>query len=240
VSVHLPAAKENWLLPQQNLIAAVASCGGVFVANAKSDRVYYNLACGIEHSDTLKKALKDYMCELYLTRVKKDYMRSHIKINVDIFDILLCILVGFDRDSERDLLDKTIVIGEDFSIDGYFNFRLGELRRRWDEICSLAKENAFFLTNQDTMYELLRFLMSTIKPKVERITVRWIEGKFVVLGVDDLVLFRCDTPEDLMLYFIETAPLEIRIVGDILPSAQRRILDCIFEDKLRARGGVVY
>ncbi|MDR3021946.1 MAG: hypothetical protein LBU60_04675 [Clostridiales bacterium] len=235
VSVSISKQNENWLLPQEKLVAAVASCGGVYAGDTKYDRVYFNFACKLSSSCELKKAIKDYMSELYLTKAKKEYMRKNIKIKVEIFDILLSILVGFDRESEKELLDKILVIEDDFSIDGYFNFRLTELKTRWDEICSLARENAFFLSNRETMYELLRFLMSTIKPQVERITVKQKEDRFVVLATDDIAIARFDTAEELMLYFIETAPLEIRIIGDILPAEQRRILNCIFEDKLSAK-----
>ncbi|MCL1953724.1 MAG: hypothetical protein FWF58_03145, partial [Firmicutes bacterium] len=133
-----------------------------------------------------------------------------------------------------ELLDRTLIVHDTMSIDGYFNFRLYEIRDRWLDICKLAKENALFLTDRETMFELLRFLMSTIKPKIEKIVVKQFNSIFEVYTLDDQLLIQLDNPEDLLLYFIETAPLEIRIVGDILPKQQRLILDSIFDDKLKA------
>ncbi|MDR1138789.1 MAG: hypothetical protein LBK70_02820 [Clostridiales bacterium] len=234
VCLSIAQSHESWLSQQDELLTELQQLGGVYACVSRQDRLYFSFACSVAKRPQLESLVKEYLCELYLTKVKKQYMKQNIKIHLDIFDILLSILVGFDRDSERELLDKLIVVHENIAIDGYFNFRLTELKSRWMDICTLAKENAFFLTDRETMFELLRFLMSTIKPKIDKIVVKQQEDGFGVYTLDDSFLVKFESAEDLLLYFIETAPLEIRIMGDILPSQQRAILDSIFDDKLKA------
>jgi len=232
VCLTISHTNESWLISRDDLLAQVKALGGVHASFIKHSRLYLNFAVPKTQKLELNKALKEYLCELYLTKVKKEFMKKNMRIHLDIFDVLLSILVGFDRESEIDLLDRLIIIHDNMSIDGYFYFRLQELRGMWMDICTLAKDNALFLTDRDTMYELLRFLMSTIKPKIERIMVKYIDSHFMVYTLDENFITKIDNAEELLTFFIETAPIEIRIIGDILPTKQKLILDNIFDDKL--------
>lgn len=232
LSLSISQDKSKWLIPNKALLNNIKKIDGIFAQQIVNDRVIYCYACEDEYKNILESNIVDYLIELYLTNVKKEYIKKSIKVTTEYYNILISILTGFDRESEEKLLRKIIVLGGDYSIDGYFYFRLQELIERWGEICALAKENAFFFSNKETLLELIRFLMSTIKPKIDKVIVsRGDKFVFDILAPDNFVIASFDDPDELLLHLIDIAPLEISLIGDILPKEQTKLLSNIFEEK---------
>ncbi|MCL2599261.1 MAG: hypothetical protein FWD76_05070 [Firmicutes bacterium] len=214
------------------LIADTKKLDAVFAQSTDCNRVLFCFACKDDFAMDLQRIFFEYLIESYLGNTKKEYIKKSIKVKTEYYDILIGILTSFDRESEEKILRKILTVGENFSYDGYFYFRLQQLQDRWSEICTLAKENAFFFSNTDTLLELIRFLMSTIKPKIEKVVVtKGAQSTFAITNNDDTLIASSDDPDELLLHLIDIAPLEINLVGDILPKEQTKLLSNIFEEK---------
>jgi len=232
LSLSISQSKSHWLVSNKKLLENLKQFDAVFAQKVAADRVVYCFACQDEYKEILELEILEYIVESYLSNVKKEYIKKSIKVNTEYYDILISILTGFDRESEEKLLRKSIVLTDEFSIDGYFYFRLQDVVERWSEICALAKENAFFFTNKETLLELIRFLMSTIKPKIDKVVVsKGDNSVFDIINHEKKVIASFDDPDELLLHLIDIAPLEINLVGDILPIEQTRLLSNIFEEK---------
>ncbi len=119
------------------------------------------------------------------------------------------------------------------ALDGIFNFKMGELKDRWLEICNLTKTNGAYLYDDETYNELLRFLISAVNPKINKLTVCEHNGKYRITGAlknSMLDLSAVDVAE-LMYYLIDLAPLELFIDGSITNGELYRRLTGIFDAK---------
>ena len=133
------------------------------------------------------------------------------------YELLLRTLVAFDRENEHKLLNKLVKIEDGMTIDGVFNFKMGELKERWLEICKLTKSNGAYLYDNATYNELLRFLISAVDPKINKLTVYETDGKYRLTGAlkKGVLDLNAGDSMELMYYLIDLAPLELIIDGGI-------------------------
>lgn len=60
---------------------------------------------------------------------------------------------------------------QNFALDGFYNFRLGEVKRKWDEIITLSNSYDSVINDSDTMKDFLSFLLEAIPMLVNNLTV---------------------------------------------------------------------
>lgn len=180
------------------------------------------ISIGGERHDRQKiiDTLKDNLVKIYLTVVKKKYIERHLKLmhTNDVSKMLITnMLVAFDRENEDNLLRREIDLKSRFSIDGFFNFRMKELKQRWTDVCKLATDNAEYLSDDSTVNELLKFLMCAVQPKISAAEISENGDCFEVTaydlgqGIENRHVFYDN--EQLMLYLIDAAPAKILLKG---------------------------
>ena len=179
--------------------------------------------------------VKECLVDMYGVVGKFDFIKRNLSIGLSQmnYELLLHTLVAFDRENERKLLNKIIHVENGMTIDGVFNFKLGELKERWLEICNLTRNNGAYLYDDETYNELLRFLISAVNPKINRLTVCESDGKYRLTGslknsVLDLDII---SSADLMYCLIDLAPLELIIDGRITNRELSKRLVGIFDAK---------
>ena len=72
-------------------------------------------------------------------------------------------LVVFDRETDRYIVTHNLKLNEKFFIESFYDFRLRQLRSKWQELIKLANENANYLLCNDTFIDLLKFLIENIE-----------------------------------------------------------------------------
>jgi len=209
---------------------------GVMADKLCETRVEVSVACENAQKSEAKKIIKKTLTEMYLTVVKFEYLKNSLKIPYlcDMsFSILLHTLVAFDREAETEIIDKNLKITDYLALDGFFNFRLCELKKRWDEIAELASNNARHLHQEETLNELLKFLMSAITPKIPKLSISVLSDHFNVSGQykNSRFEFRILNPEQLMIYLINVAPLELTLEGEFADKKLYNRIVSIFDGK---------
>ena len=163
--------------------------------------------------------VKECLVDMYGVVCKFDFIKRNLSINLPQmnYELLLHTLVAFDRENERKLLNKTVRVEDGMTIDGIFNFRLGELKERWLEICNLTRNNGAYLYDDETYNELLRFLISAVNPKINKLTVCEKEGKYRLTGSlkNSVLDLDVGNSSELMYCLVDLAPLELVIEGRI-------------------------
>ncbi len=236
LTVSVDDAKADWLYSVEDVMKnKLNSCSAVSAVSHVGRRIYCVFACEPSEKTSMLSALKEGLIEMYAVFIKFDYIKRNLFLELPQlrYEILLRTLVAFDRENERKMLNKIVRVEDGMSLDGYFNFRLGELKERWLEICKLTKSNGMYLYDDETYNELLRFLISAVNPKINKLTVHETDGKYSLTGAlksGELNLSACDGVQ-LMYYLIDLAPLELVIDGGITNVELFRRLVGIFDAK---------
>ena len=167
---------------------------------------------------TCAKNPEDVVTAIYLKGAKRHEFKSFVKslgLMEEENEMLLRTLVAFDR--ERDELcirsklraERT----ENFSIDGFFDFRLGELRKRWARLKNVTRENAPLLADPDTFNVVLRFLLSAVTPEAN-------VAEVTKMGPDDFLLItggaeRRLSGKELIYNLIDVAPMSVDVKSEL-------------------------
>ncbi len=220
-------AHKKWFSTIEEVFSIrVKKAGGVYAAQEKNGRVFVSAACESKNKSELMHVLKECFADMFATVVKYEYLRARIRLPIAAasYTLLLHTLVAFDRENERECIESALTLSDGLALDGVFWFRLRALRARWDEIVSLASENAVYLADEDTLNELIRFLIGAISPKIRRLDVRERDHNYCVRGVlpESDFEYSIFGTEQLLLYLIDIAPLELRLLGHF---SDRRLYD---------------
>ena len=221
INIKVNQERAFWIYALNKLICGrVRAAGGIAVVAEMDGQVNLALACETPGRELLDETVTDGIVELLETIGKMCYIDgklAHLKINKSTYRLLLHTLVAFDRECERELLAGVVSISPSVSLDGIYDFRLEELKSRWDEICLLITGNASFLYDEMTLNELLRFLVSAINPKIMKLELFRSGDEFLLKGVHNNSEFKLTTKggENLMLYLIDLAPIELEICGEL-------------------------
>lgn len=236
LTVSVDSRRSDWLYSIEDVIKnKLSDCFAVSAFNNCGRRLYCAFGCEQENRVRMLAAVKECLIEMYAVVVKFDYIKRNLPLCLPAFryELLLHTLVAFDRENERKLLAKTVRVQNDMALDGVFNFRLDELKKRWQEICELTKSNGMYLHNDETYNELLRFLISAVNPKINKLTVKESDGKYRLTGnyKDSRLDLNAKTSAELMYYLIDLAPLELVIEGGISNFELNKRLIGIFDAK---------
>lgn len=208
------AATERYLSPR------LKKAGGIMTVYAEHGRVSLSVAGENKYKQALGELVKAAVIEVFTTVVKMRYISERLKKNNmsdKTYRLLLHTLVAFDRECEYDVLGSILSVGGEMNLDGWYNFRIGELKKRWDEISSLTSENSLYLNDDHNLNELLRFLISAVNPKIMRLEIAEMPDGFTMRGEPErgVLDMRGLTNEQLLLYLIDLAPIELVIKGRI-------------------------
>lgn len=165
----------------------VKLAGGVMARGKTMSRDYLSLACEDERRIHITDALYNLISDIIVTDFKLEYLKenSHLPINNTInYNAFLKALVEFDREFDKEMVIRKLSFSKELMIDGFYNFRLKELRKRWQEVCDLANNNSVYLSYHETFLELLKFLVNTINSKLEEIHILNENGKYIFCDKD--------------------------------------------------------
>ncbi len=230
-------ANASWFWDMEKVLThKIKAFGAVAAVKEESKRLNISVACENEFKNEVVFCIKDCVAEVFLSVVKLQYLKKTLvlpHLKKEAYRILLHTLVAFDRDLEKELILQNLKISDHIALDGLMNFKLTELKKRWNDIAELAANNSAYLNNDETLNELLKFLMSSISPKVNKLEVTknpsdyGVSGKFNEKDFE----YKLVSPEQLLLYLINAAPLELVLKGDFEDDILFKRLVCIFDAK---------
>jgi len=229
--------RATWFNQIEKVLAIqLKSLDGVVASQENSGRLEVSIACENSHKQDAKRIIKKTLVEMYLTVCKFDYLNNILSLPhlSDISrNLLIHTLVAFDKEAEQEIVEKNLAIKDYIALDGFFNFKLTELRKRWDDIAQLASTNARYLHEEETLNELLKFLMSAITPKIQKLCISVLPEHFNVKGKykSSNFEFRIPNADQLMIYLINVAPIELTLEGDFSDKNLYNRIVSIFDGK---------
>lgn len=212
------SAHINWLEELNERISEALGGKAVTACTIKKDVAFLCVGADGKKSAIVRKSVENAVAALMLGRVKYEYVGAHlgeVRLPTASRKLLCHALAGFDRETEDEIIREILTVGKTFSLDGFYRFRMGELISRWSEICKLANEHGAYLTDEETMNELLRFLIDASRTK-SRAEVFRLGGKYRLVeylrdGSSGEAVF--DAFDDLLCRLIDLAPSETILNG---------------------------
>lgn len=205
----------------------------------------YVFAIDKDYEKNLKEILVKEICK-YITSIKKnEYFENNIDnlyLLAKLKDIFLKILTLFDK--EQDILEitKNLRLDGKLYLDEFCSFKLKNLKNKWQEICQMVNENSFFFSSGDLVFELLRFLLSSVKPEKDILFIEIKNEKIFLLDREKNIIFVAELNENniynLALNILDNYASRIYIsANDILLKQEDKkvfdILQCIFKRNLK-------
>ena len=216
---------------------------GIMIFDKLKDRSYLSLACGEDGKAPVVHELREAVSDIITVRFKENYLLRHSRLpkgNKINYNAFIRALVAFDREWDRELVLKNLRLQKELLLDGFFNFRLKELRAKWQEVCDLASNNSGYLEYHDTFIELLAFLVKTLDSKIDRVFVAKDGAGYLLLGADggqlDRIKLGVDktiTDETLLPNLIHLAPKEVILQDCAVPEYVKNIMSSIFNTKAK-------
>ena len=223
----------------------VAPGSGIMIMDRLKDRSYLSIACGEDEKAALVNELKEAIGDIITVQFKQHYLLRHSRLpkgNKINYNAFIRALVAFDREWDRELVLKNLRLQNELLLDGFFNFRLKELKTKWQEVCDLASNNSGYLEYHDTFVELLTFLVKTIDGKCGEVFIARDGAEYQFYGGDGKPLDRVKlgidkaiTDETLLPNLINLAPKEVFLADGAVPEYIKNLMNCIFKVNIRVQ-----
>lgn len=104
----------------------------------------------------------DLVADVICTSYKNDFYQSKLKIKIKdstLRRIFLKALVSFEVKEDRNVVLSVLERERFINLDGIYNFSISSLKEKWGEMLFLANNNSIYFSNEEIIYDLLKFLM---------------------------------------------------------------------------------
>lgn len=138
----------------------------VITSYSENDRIYIIIGCSEIEKPRMNFFISEAIADTISIFYKLNYIEKNLKLHISeevYLDAFKKALIAFDRETDRYLITHNLKIEKSIYIDSFYDFKLKQLRNKWQEIIKLANENAGYLLCSDTFVDLLRFLIENIE-----------------------------------------------------------------------------
>ena len=146
---------------------------GIYALEEIDDREFLSVACYDESAGQISGLIKDVLADVFSIGYKNKYLSKKLNLSND--DLLSRTLINtmciFDNSFDKTAIKRNIENIKNFSLDGFYNFRLGEVKKKWDEIVILSNSYDVVIKDNETMRDFLMFLIEAIPTLVNNLTV---------------------------------------------------------------------
>ncbi|MDD3832127.1 MAG: hypothetical protein PHW00_05685 [Clostridia bacterium] len=207
----------------ERLSASIDKLKGLSAMTGKGNRCYYSVACEDAYCDQLTDILVDKIADVILLGYKNSYFRDNLNIRYDSFlsNTLVNIMCIFDHTADKVSIKNTIGDISNFSIEGYCNFRMKQVKSKWDEIILLTNTYEQVLLDDRILREFIAFLVNAIPIRESQMSVFLENGDFLLLNAEgeqlaplDIVYPHQSMQEQLMLNLVCHKSKHIYMVGE--------------------------
>ena len=202
----------------------LAQARGVSALEEIDDRTFFSLACYDESAGQMSALVKDLLADIFSIGYKNKYLSK--KLNMGSEDLLSRTLINtmciFDNSYDKTAIKRNLENIRNFSLDGFYNFRLGDVKKKWDEIVVLSNSYDTVINDYDTMRDFLMFLLEAIPTLVNNLSVVFDEEsgfelfdeKGLRLNKLTTLSVRQEPEEDLLYNLVCINPAAVNFYGD--------------------------
>ena len=234
--------KENGHLLEyvkEQLTPCIGEIDGITSEVDERDRNYFSLACADTYRFQVQRKLNDAVSQALTLGYKNIFIRKLLKIDKSNFyqNVLVNTICIFDNEYDKQAVSRVVDVDKTLCLDGYYNFRLGSIKKKWQEITNLVSDNFYVMSDNTLIVEFLQYLLESTLSKCKQLSVSVDGDKFVLYGNGDKVIeptlsmakiSSCE--EEIMLNILWLKPRSVKIYHSrSLGKDFRDMLDALFE-----------
>lgn len=157
-----------------NLKPFVDMVEGVITSYEEMGKINIVLACKKLEKNRLSYHITEIISYVISTFLKEDFLDKSLKFpqkdKLELYTFKKA-LVSFDRETDRFLINKYLVLEENLILESFFHFKLQPLKEKWQELVKIANDNSTYLLSDDSFLELLKFLIDNIEIASDELNV---------------------------------------------------------------------
>ena len=136
-------------------------------------RNYFTYACADVYSHCVSDDVADVVAEALSLGYKNKYLRTLLGVSADNFyqNVLVNVICVFDSVVDKQAVRRLVEPDRPLFLDGYYNFRMGQMKRKWNELSQLVGANRYVLEDNSLVVEFLQYLTEQVEGKREAMSV---------------------------------------------------------------------
>lgn len=152
----------------------IKSCKGISACITLNGQNCVLVAVPKDKEEFARDFVKQKIAECILFFYKKDYIVSKLnfeKPKTTYMNVFLQTLVCFDGEADKHFIEQCLDFDDRVFVDAVVAFKLKFLKKKWEELVSLANENVMYFLSEDSLLELIKFLISNLEHRCYAVNV---------------------------------------------------------------------
>lgn len=205
ITIGAEKCRSNWIGLIGRKIRPIIKNSGVMIVEEASDRIFLGVGTnGSNFNDEIYGILFNF----FLKDLKEEYLYSHIKryaINEYLVRVYVKVLNLFNTEEEKEILNKCFCLYSNFSLDGFYKFRLKKLKEKWHDLVLLSANNVDLLCNDYSMTVLIKHLLACLPTVCDSVNVDYLSGEYQ-LSFSDGEVVSVQNKDDVVMLIIDHLP----------------------------------
>ena len=152
----------------------IKSCKGISACITLNGQNCVLIAVPKDKEEFAREFVKQKIAECILFFYKKDYIVSKLnfeKPKTTYMNVFLQTLVCFDGEADKHFIEQCLDFDDRIFVDAVVAFKLKFLKKKWEALVSLANENVMYFLSEDSLLELIKFLISNLEHRCYAVNV---------------------------------------------------------------------
>ena len=192
-------------------------------------RRFLSYACSDVYRHVLADKVSDAVADVLSSAYKNMFMRKLLCVGKGSFlqNVLVNVICVYDSLPDRIVVKKCIDAERPLYLDGYYNFVLAPLKRKWSELSELVGANRYVLDDESLIVEFLQYLVDGSEERYGTMSVLFCDNKYFLFDKDNVLLSTlrtlCKTvtaEEDAMVNLVCRRPTKVGVYSQTKPSQE--------------------
>lgn len=146
------------------------------------NRNYMSVACADIYKSVVCDAVANAVAESLSVSYKNSYIRELLAVKNGSFfqNVLVSVICVFDCAKDKQAVLGLVKNDEQICLDGYYNFRMREIKRKWWELTTLVGANRYVLEDDELVLEFLQYLNDSVSGSVGETSVVFSGSDFFI------------------------------------------------------------
>lgn len=161
--------------------------GGLVTTYERCEKI--SILVSAENCD--ENRFKHFITNLISDVICEDYKLEYLKQNLNLPSLdqisknaFLQALLSFDKESDKYIVQKILKLESSIDVDAFYMFKLTSLKDKWKDLVQIANDNRAYLSSNETLVELLKFLVDNLEFKNDTINITQEDDKIVFYDIN--------------------------------------------------------
>lgn len=178
----------NYLCNQ--ISPALRQINGVSAVSCADDTCCLSFACDESYKKQISDTVASVLADIFSVGYKNQYFKQKLCINSEDFfqNAVINTMCIFDTHKDKRAITKDLSSIDNLSIEGYCNFRLREVKDKWDEIINVTNAYDIVKSNSVIIKDFLIFLVDSVPYSHSTVSVALSNEGFTIFDERNVAL----------------------------------------------------